>query len=250
MRILLAHVPCAVLWLSGNCPPAWAQAAAAPPTPSAPSAAPPPAGPAPQARAPGAAGSIPVPREILTARRAFISNGGVRCNWFVGPDRAYRLFYQAMRQWGRYRLARSPANATLAFEISFACPSGSADVIQGNSTETPYRPRLKLLIKDIATRVVLWSMAEPVRVALLQSNRDKNFRRAMDRLVARLQHLDRELPAAERRPVHRSHWASGRLALFLIGAAAFFILGIVELHRVRKLQSNFPQPAQPTPQFP
>ncbi len=243
MRCLTAHLLCAAVWAATAPLPAGGQQAA---TPNAPPAAGTPAAGAAASPPPSESpGSIPIPRQILTARRVFISNAGVQCAWFVGPDRAYRGFYRAMRQWGKYQLSSTPNAATLNFEISFACPAVGSDVTNGNSTGPQFLPRLKLVIRDIHTRIVLWSLIEPVRNALLQSNRDKNFNRAMGRLMARLERLDQQLPAAERRPVYRPRKDLGGIILLAATVAAGIILTLVAIHHMHQMQSQFPQPTQP-----
>lgn len=126
----------------------------------------------------------PVPAQISSAKKIFISNAGSDCSPFGdtaysgGPDRAYDQFYAAMKISGRYQLVGAPADAELVFEIRFTCP---AYVTPKSST---YDPQLGLLIRDVSTRFILWSFTEHLEGALLQGNRDKNFNKAMSGLVA------------------------------------------------------------------
>ena len=94
-----------------------------------------------------------------------------------------------MQSWGRYELVTAPADADLAFEISLACPAAGENVARGNSIGAPYDPQLKLVILDVKTRIVLWAFIEPVEMAFLQGNRDKNFDQGMKALVSSLQRL-------------------------------------------------------------
>lgn len=78
-----------------------------------------------QSKAPAPA---PVPVQIATAQRAFVSNAGGESFENVidqtvfdgGPDRPYNQFYAAMKNWGRYNLVSSPADADVVFEVSWA----------------------------------------------------------------------------------------------------------------------------------
>lgn len=106
-----------------------------------------------------------------------------------GSDRPYSAFYWAMKNWGRYELVTAPADADLAFEISFACPAAGGGVVKGDSVGPAYDPQLSVVILDVKTRIVLWAFIEPVQLALLQGNRDKNLDRAISALVDNLKHL-------------------------------------------------------------
>jgi hypothetical protein len=146
------------------------------------------------AQSKGEANTAPVPVAIVSARKVFISNAGAGCDpsssaYFKGgPDRPYNQFYAALKSWGRYELVPSPADAELALETSLTCPAGAASVSGGRGGST-YDPQLRLVILDVKTRITLWGITEHVEMALLQSNRDKNFDRAMKRLVDDLKSL-------------------------------------------------------------
>src|ERR1700723_3799054 len=72
--------------------------------------------------------SAPVPAQLITAGKIFISNAGGdidpntrRLGEFLGlPIRPYNEFYSAMKSWGRYQIVSTPSDADLIFEISFS----------------------------------------------------------------------------------------------------------------------------------
>jgi hypothetical protein len=140
------------------------------------------------------AGAAPVPPPIVSAKRVFISNAGGGCSPFGkvgfsgGPNRPYNQFNAALKGWGRYELVAAPADADLAFEISFACPVGR-NVAKGQALPTASDPQLRLVILDVKTHITLWGITEHVELAILQSNRDKNFDQAMKKLVDDLKSL-------------------------------------------------------------
>jgi hypothetical protein len=140
------------------------------------------------------AGAAPVPALIVSAKRVFISNAGGGCDpsssaYFKGgPDRPYNQFYAALKSWGRYELVASPADAELALEISFTCPAGIVG-ISGGFGGSHYDPQLRLVILDVKTHFTLWGITEHVETAILESNRGKNFDRAMNKLVDELKSL-------------------------------------------------------------
>jgi hypothetical protein len=131
----------------------------------------------------------PLPAQIFTARKVFVSNGGgdTLDYYSGGPDRAYNELYTALKGWERYELVAAPANAELVFEISFSVPILGEAVSGGAGTpvssKTVIDPQFRLAIRDLKTHVLLWTFTEHVQNALLKGNRDKNFDQAMAALV-------------------------------------------------------------------
>jgi hypothetical protein len=126
--------------------------------------------------------SAPVPAQLVTAGKIFISNAGGdidpntrRLGEFVGlPIRPYNEFYAAMKSWGRYQLVSTPADADLIFELSFSVSlaTGGADA------------KFHLVILDPKTHVTLWAFTEYIENAILGSNREKHFEQGMQSIVA------------------------------------------------------------------
>ena len=131
----------------------------------------------------------PLPTQIFTARKVFVSNAGGDTvgDYSGGPDRAYDQLYAALKGWGRYELVSAPADAELVFEVRFAAPIIGENVSGGNGTGVSSRtmkdPQFRLAILDLKTHVLLWTFTEHVQNALLQGNRDKSFDQAMAALV-------------------------------------------------------------------
>jgi len=140
----------------------------------------------------------PIPAQILTARKVFISNAGQDgLGGFSGdPNRAYNQFYAAVKTWGQLELVSSPADADLVLEISFDVQALGANVVRGDSVGPGYSPRFKLRILDAKTRFTLWAFTQRVQWALLSGNRDKNFDRGLTALVTNLKELLGQSPTA------------------------------------------------------
>ena len=143
----------------------------------------------------------PVPSELLTAKRIFIAYGGGpsdRAGYSGTDTRTYDEFFAALKTWGHYDLASSPADAELVFEISFACPLVPFST-DGYSLPTPtkpsYDPHFKLAIIDVKTHVTIWTVIQHINLALLQKNSDKNFDNAMTALVNDVAKLAGTAPA-------------------------------------------------------
>jgi hypothetical protein len=131
----------------------------------------------------------PVPPQIGTGQKVFISNAGGESFETVidqtvfdgGPDRPYNEFYSAMKAWGKYELVSSPADADLVLEVSW--------VLTDTGLRLPVLGQIRLLIIDPKTHVTLWNLIEYVRGAILLGNRDKNFDTAMNTIIGRMKVL-------------------------------------------------------------
>jgi hypothetical protein len=129
--------------------------------------------------------AAPVPAQILTAKRVFISNLGAEFdfkNEFTGgPNRYYNQFYTAMKDWGRYELVATPAEGDLIFEIHLTHLDAE--------TAAAYWPVFKLVIVDPKSHVVLWAFTEYLPLALRKGHRDENFDKAMNKVVEDIKQL-------------------------------------------------------------
>ena len=139
--------------------------------------------------------AAPVPAQILTSKKAFVSNAGLDSLSAAAlkregdPDRPYRQFYAAMKSWGRYELVTAPGDADLVFEIRFTAPLDTC----GNST--CYAPQLGLAILDAKTHFTLWTLVEPVNGAFRKATWDKNFNQGMTDLMNDLKKLAGPTPS-------------------------------------------------------
>jgi hypothetical protein len=136
--------------------------------------------------------SAPVPSAIQSAKKIFIANGAEGSNVPFGiyggdDDRAYNEFYEQMKGWGHYELAPSPADAELVLEITFQAPLIGHDV---------FAPQFHIDVLDVKTHTLLWKVVERVPVALLQSNREKNFDQTIGALVDDIKKLAGPPPAS------------------------------------------------------
>jgi len=137
--------------------------------------------PALQAQAPAA----PIPLQILTAKKVFISNAG------AGPDRVFNQFYMAIKNWGRYELVNAPGDADLVFEISL--DPGCSTKEWFCSTPTQYH--FKLLLLDPKTHIVLQRVEESIAPFMRDKTGDNNAGNAIDKLLEDLKALTAQ-PAA------------------------------------------------------
>ncbi|MGB8013886.1 MAG: hypothetical protein WCF68_19895 [Terriglobales bacterium] len=113
--------------------------------------------------------TAPIPTQVLTGKKVFISNSESTADVIFGvPNLTYNVLYEHMKGWGAYDLVRAPADADLIFTIGF--------VISLNQ-------QLRLVVLDPKTHVVLWTFAEEVHPWARQATGRKNFDQTMTTLV-------------------------------------------------------------------
>jgi hypothetical protein len=135
--------------------------------------------------------TAPIPQQILTANKVFISNAGGMLDLNVvsgDPRRDYNEFYAAMKTWGRYSLVGSPADADLIVQISIIYIPR-----QIGAEETPF-PTFRVALLDPKTGITLWVLDEflvdkPNLGLIFKKNRDKVFDEAINKLVNDLKSL-------------------------------------------------------------
>jgi|SRR5580693_1390814 hypothetical protein len=151
----------------------------------------------------------PVPSQIISARKVFISNAGgeeIDPKVFFLPDmdnnRAYDKFYAAVKSGGHYEPVPSPADADLVLEIRF-----SFELLPGayNAAGDAGGPHLRLVVLDPKTNVLLWALSRQVAASSGPHGKEKretNFDQAMAALLADLTTLGSQ-PAAPAGAAHK-----------------------------------------------
>ncbi len=133
--------------------------------------------------------AAPIPSQILTAKKVFISNAG------VGTDRNYNEFYAAIKSWGRYELVAAPAGADLVMEINFSSQITGVSGSKESGCDSSSASQFKLVLLDPKTRIVLWTLTENIKPYARQKTGEINMDDALNRLVADLKALTAQ-PAA------------------------------------------------------
>jgi hypothetical protein len=143
-----------------------------------------------------------VPAPIATAQKIFVSNapGDSLPASLGGPARPYHEFYAAIKSWGHYQLASSPADADLVLEISFSNPIVGVNVMSTSGGGSTSALLLKLVIVDPKTNIPMWWFTESFGLKSGFSHRketlDSNFHVSIAALVDDVRELV-EQPSAE-----------------------------------------------------
>ena len=142
----------------------------------------------------------PIPRQIVTAHRVFISNAGSETygaatydrltRYDGGPNRLYTDFYAALSDWGRLEIVDAPAQADVVYAVRFENPI----VDKQDAHDFVYDPQIQLTLLDPTTQIVLWTITEHIEPAFTRAGDNANFDRAVARLVDRLRALTEGTP--------------------------------------------------------
>jgi hypothetical protein len=125
----------------------------------------------------------PIPRQLLSAKKVFISNASGESAVAQGvPDLTYNEFYEGVKSSGRYELAAAPADADLVFEIRYVLFAGAVHITNGDGGSSGSE-QLRVTILDPQTHVVLWAFTEVIPSANRRLTGRKNFDSAMANLV-------------------------------------------------------------------
>jgi hypothetical protein len=141
------------------------------------------------AQDPGTPAPAPLPVQILSGKRVFVSNATGESMVPAGSgELTYNQFYVSMKDWGRYELAAVPADADLIFEIHYEAGSGWVSVYkrEGGSVQLP---QIRLIVRDPKTRTVLWAFTEAVQAVGKKSTGMHNFQHSMAALMGDLKAL-------------------------------------------------------------
>jgi hypothetical protein len=131
------------------------------------------------AKKPEGPSAAPIPIQITTARKVFISyrEGDADPG---APNLTYNEFYALLKAWGKFELVRAPLDADLVFEIRYI--SGITDA------------QLVVTIVDPKTHIVLWPFVQHVEHSSRESAHRKKFDEAMEDLIGDIQKLTSQDP--------------------------------------------------------
>jgi hypothetical protein len=125
----------------------------------------------------------PVPAQILSGKRVFISNASGLGEAPPGvADLTYNEFYAAIKTWGRYEIEAAPVDADLVFEIRLTSEVGTTTVT-GGTGGSGKDFEFRLVVLDPKTRTVLWAFTEYVPQAGNHTASRKKFDDAMTSIV-------------------------------------------------------------------
>ena len=121
--------------------------------------------------------AAPIPVQILSAHKVFISNG--ESTGRIWPSSlVYDAFYARMKSWGKYELVAAPADADIVFEVRY---------VEG--TYPNLSEGVEILVLDPKTHVTLWQFMEHIMGWSRDDTGRKNFESTMNSLVSDVKKL-------------------------------------------------------------
>ena len=145
--------------------------------------------------APSASPTAPVPAELLSGKKIFVSNAGADSGLFPhpfsgDPSRGYNQLFAALHGLGLYELVSSPSQADLVLELSLVAPNGPKEANKQYGSADPV-PMFRLVVYDRPSHYVLWTFTDSIDIAFKQQTHDRNFDESISTLVAEFQALTR-----------------------------------------------------------
>jgi len=132
----------------------------------------------------------PIPAQIITAKKVFISNApGYAFGDYYPVDHTYNQFYALVKDWRRYELVSSPAEADLVIEISLTAIITAVRGSAASGCSSKGEMQFRVTILDPKTRISLWWFSEPVQGAFRRATLLKNVDMAMTNVVGDLKKL-------------------------------------------------------------
>jgi hypothetical protein len=133
----------------------------------------------------------PLPSELLTAKKVFLSKGVGATALTVkgGFDLAFDAFYSGMKDWGRYTITDKPEDADLIMQVSYSVESQGTEV-NGDanrvSSRLIFEGNLSLVVYNSQKKTELWSTSTAPGKAFLKKNQEKEMIKAGEKLVNNL----------------------------------------------------------------
>ena len=131
----------------------------------------------------------PVPTQICSAKKVFVSNAGGdeldprRFDFpTVDPSRPYNQLYASIKAAGKFQPVLTPADADVVLQARFSQSVTALEFHIGGSGD----PILKLAVLDPKSNVLLWAFSEIVPATTgshWKEKRENNFNQALAKLL-------------------------------------------------------------------
>ena len=141
----------------------------------------------PQQQATGPVQNAPVPPQITSAHRIFLSNDGADTDFPGTAEEAYTAVFNALKSWGHYELVSSPDQADLLFKLHEAAPvTGVVGGGEGYASYAITSPAFQLTISDAHTGAHLWTVTSPVNLSYKRRDRARWYGLSVTNLISRV----------------------------------------------------------------
>ena len=165
--------------------------------------------------------NTPVPPEVLSGHRVFLSNAGAAPNFPGTAEEAYNTVAAALKAWGHYELVESPEQADLLFKLREISPVTGV----GGGDDTPSyaitSPTFELTIADAHSGAHLWTVTSPVNLSYKKRERERWYNLSVTNLISRLKVLNgQSLSATETADLTTVPPRDHRLLFVAVGATA------------------------------
>jgi hypothetical protein len=177
---------------------------------------------------------------LLSAHTIYVARSTQDANFHLSPDDAYNLVLASLRNWGRYQIVDSVAQADLVLQLRDAVHVSVVD----DTNDTPityYTPSFQLTVADPSTLAPIWSVSSSIPTAIKRKNQSSLLSAAATSVVSQLKLLagDQLSPQDQAAQKQIAHYYRSRIGLTIGLAAAGAAVTVALIFVLRHRQADF-----------
>jgi hypothetical protein len=188
-------------------------------------------------------------QRLLSAHTLYLAKSTQDANFPASPDDAYNLVLANLKNWGRFQIVDSLAQADLVLQLRDPVKTSVVDDLSPNSTGSAvyYLASFQLTLADPSTLSPLWTLNAGIPTSIKHKNQGALLAASAQNLVSQLKLLTGDTltaqdHAAQKQVTHYNHNRIG-LQVGLVAAGAALTLGLFFLfkHKSEQNQATFCQ---------
>ncbi len=182
---------------------------------------------------------------LLSAHTLYLAKSTQDAHFPASPDDAYNLVLANLKNWGRYQVVDSVAQADLVLQLRDAVHANVVDSSDNTGSSVYFLPSFQLTLADPATLSPLWTVNAGIPTSIKSKKQDALLAASAQNLVSQLKLLTGDtLTAQDQSALKQTHTYQRNhtaLAVGLVAAAAAIGLALFFLfkHNAEQNQADF-----------
>jgi hypothetical protein len=184
-------------------------------------------------------------QRLLSAHTLYLARSTQDINFPASPDDAYNLVLNTLRNWGRYQIVDSVAQADLVLQLRDAVHANVVDDTDDSGSTVYYLPSFQITVADPSTLSPIWTVSSSIPTAVKQKNQNALLSAAAVNVVSQLKLLAGDTLTASDQAAQKqmNHYYRAHTGLIIgIGAgglAATLGLFFIARHFMKQDAANF-----------
>lgn len=186
-------------------------------------------------------------QRLLAAHTIYLAKSTQDANFPASPDDAYNLVLANLKNWGRFQIVDSIAQADLVLQLRDAVKTSVVDSTDNTGSSVYYLASFQLTLADPSTLSPVWTVNSGIPTSIKYKKQSDLLAASAQNLVSQLKLLTGETLtaqdlAAQKQVTHYYHAHVG-LAIGLAAAGVALTLGLFFLfkHNAQQNQAAFCQ---------